>query len=70
VPGKYLTISTNGEGNIFGDHATYPNEDFISIAIVPQFAGIHHFYEGQNFQQWTSDNSKALMKVIPLPCFS
>ncbi|KAG2051938.1 hypothetical protein BDR06DRAFT_983321 [Suillus hirtellus] len=32
------------------------------IAAVPAFSGLHRFPQGCNFQQWTRDNSKALMK--------
>ncbi|KAI9452139.1 hypothetical protein BJY52DRAFT_1205778 [Lactarius psammicola] len=33
------------------------------IALAPPFAGLRRFLKGQNFKQWTSDDSKALMKV-------
>jgi hypothetical protein len=34
-----------------------------SIALVAPFAGLSRFTDGRGFQQWTGDNSKALMKV-------
>ncbi|KAF9494639.1 hypothetical protein BDN71DRAFT_1496364 [Pleurotus eryngii] len=34
------------------------------IAAPPPFPGLQCFPEGQNFKQWTGDNSKALMKVF------
>lgn len=37
--------------------------DLYSIAAVPPFPGLRHFYEGRNFKQWTGDDSKGLMKV-------
>ena len=36
-----------------------------SIAAVAPFTGLHRFPQGQGFKQWTSNNSKALMKVCP-----
>ncbi|KJA15337.1 hypothetical protein HYPSUDRAFT_149256 [Hypholoma sublateritium FD-334 SS-4] len=33
------------------------------ISAVPAYAGLRRFSEGRNFQQWTGDDSKALMKV-------
>ena len=33
------------------------------IALVPPFPGLRRFKQGRNFQQWTGDDSKALMKV-------
>ncbi|KAF8224104.1 hypothetical protein L208DRAFT_1513386 [Tricholoma matsutake] len=33
------------------------------IALAPSFAGLRRFPKGQNFKQWTGDDSKALMKV-------
>ncbi|RPD67720.1 hypothetical protein L226DRAFT_474492 [Lentinus tigrinus ALCF2SS1-7] len=53
--------------------ATAPNEreankiiDDIDrrIAAAPPFPGLRHFPQGQNFKQWTGDDSKALMKVF------
>ena len=37
------------------------------IAIAPPFAGLQHFLDGHGFNQWTGDNSKALMKVATRP---
>ncbi|KAI0067055.1 hypothetical protein BV25DRAFT_1912390 [Artomyces pyxidatus] len=34
------------------------------IAAAPAFPGLRRFPEGRNFQQWTGDDSKALMKVF------
>lgn len=34
-----------------------------SIALAPPFPGLRRFKQGQNFSQWTGDDSKALMKV-------
>ena len=36
------------------------------IGLVPPFPGLHQFKEGWHFNQWTSDDLKALMKVILL----
>ncbi|KAG1791175.1 uncharacterized protein HD556DRAFT_1433032 [Suillus plorans] len=33
------------------------------IAIVPSFPGLRHFPQGRDFNQWTGDDSKVLMKV-------
>ncbi|KAG1737731.1 hypothetical protein EDB19DRAFT_1895740 [Suillus lakei] len=33
------------------------------IAAAPPFAGLHQFLQGHGFSQWTSNDSKALMKV-------
>ncbi|KZP19656.1 hypothetical protein FIBSPDRAFT_911331 [Athelia psychrophila] len=33
------------------------------IAVVPAFPGLRRFPEGRDFQQWTGDDSKALMKL-------
>ena len=33
------------------------------ISLAPPFPGLHQFKQGRNFQQWTGDDSKALMKV-------
>ena len=35
------------------------------ISLVPPFPGIRRFAQGRRFKQWTGDDSKALMKVIP-----
>ncbi|KDQ50194.1 hypothetical protein JAAARDRAFT_200196 [Jaapia argillacea MUCL 33604] len=40
------------------DHCT-----FTRISAVPAFPGLHQFPDGHDFSQWTSDDSKALMKV-------
>jgi hypothetical protein len=41
------------------------------IALAPPFPGLRRFKQGRNFNQWTGDDSKALMKVchlaMPLP---
>jgi len=34
-----------------------------SIALAPLFPGLRRFKQGQNFKQWTGNDSKALMKV-------
>jgi hypothetical protein len=36
---------------------------FHSISAAPAFPGLRCFPEGRDFQQWTGDDSKALMKV-------
>ena len=36
---------------------------FTSISAVLSHAGLRHFSEGRDFEQWTGDDSKALMKV-------
>jgi hypothetical protein len=33
------------------------------ISLVPLFPGLQRFKQGQNFQQWTGNDSKAFMKV-------
>ena len=33
------------------------------ISAAPPFPGLRRFPEGRDFQQWTGDDSKALMKV-------
>jgi hypothetical protein len=40
------------------------SHDFMnSISGVPSFPGLRRFTDGQDFHQWTGDDSKALMKV-------
>jgi hypothetical protein len=34
------------------------------IAAAPPFPGLRRFPEGRGFNQWTGDDSKALMKVF------
>jgi len=34
-----------------------------SLAAVPAFPGLRRFPNGRDFNQWTGDDSKALMKV-------
>ncbi|KAH9061735.1 hypothetical protein EDB83DRAFT_2604363 [Lactarius deliciosus] len=34
------------------------------ISAVPPFPGLHRFPDGRDYQQWTGDDSKALMKVF------
>ena len=36
---------------------------FLRISAVPSYAGLRRFSDGRNFEQWTGDDSKALMKV-------
>ena len=36
------------------------------ISAVPTFSGLRRFPDGCNYQQWTGDDSKALMKVRAL----
>ncbi|KAG1742879.1 hypothetical protein EDB19DRAFT_1633659, partial [Suillus lakei] len=36
------------------------------IVEAPAFSGLHRFYQGCNFKQWTGDGSKACMKVFHL----
>lgn len=36
----------------------------IRLSAVPPFPGLRRFPEGRDFQQWTGDDSKALMKVL------
>ena len=33
------------------------------ISLAPPFPGLRQFKQGHNFNQWTGDDSKALMKV-------
>ena len=35
------------------------------ISAMPPFPGLRRFPDGRDFAQWTGDDSKALMKVIP-----
>jgi len=42
----------------------HPNLPFDRISLVPPFPGLRRFKQGRNFQQWTGDDSKALMKVL------
>lgn len=35
----------------------------IRISAVPVYPGLRRFKEGRDFQQWTGDDSKALMKA-------
>jgi hypothetical protein len=37
------------------------------ISVVPPFSRLRHFPQGQGFEQWTGDDSKALMKVSRFP---
>jgi hypothetical protein len=37
------------------------------LSAVPEFPGLRRFPDGQDFHQWTGDDSKALMKVITSP---
>ncbi|KAN0134193.1 hypothetical protein V8E53_007965, partial [Lactarius tabidus] len=34
------------------------------ISAVPPFSGLHRFPDGRDYQQWTGDDSKVLMKVF------
>jgi hypothetical protein len=34
-----------------------------SISVVPPFSRLRRFPQGRGFEQWTGDDSKALMKV-------
>jgi hypothetical protein len=36
------------------------------ILAVPAFPGLQQFPDGCDFQQWTGDDSKALMKVLAM----
>ncbi|KAF8835493.1 hypothetical protein BDN67DRAFT_992432 [Paxillus ammoniavirescens] len=56
--GKYLEVTYGKPG--VKEHLADINH---RIAAVPPFPGLHMFPDGQGFSQWTSDNSKALMKV-------
>ena len=35
----------------------------IRISAVPAYPGLRRFPDGRDFNQWTGDDSKALMKV-------
>ena len=35
----------------------------LRISVAPPFPGLQRFPEGRDFNQWTGDDSKALMKV-------
>ena len=35
----------------------------VSISVVPPFSHLRRFHQGRGFEQWTRDDSKALMKV-------
>ncbi|KAF8808481.1 hypothetical protein BYT27DRAFT_7222928 [Phlegmacium glaucopus] len=56
--GEYLNI----------EHGTSKAKEIMDdidrrIALAPSFPGLHWFPQGQNFKQWTGNDSKALMKV-------
>ncbi|KAI0732760.1 hypothetical protein C8Q72DRAFT_773966, partial [Fomitopsis betulina] len=34
------------------------------MAVTPSFVGLHHFPHGQNFKQWTGNDTHGLMKII------
>lgn len=34
------------------------------IALAPPYPGLRRFKQGRNFNQWTGNDSKALMKVF------
>ena len=38
------------------------------ISAVPAFPGLRRFPDGRDFQQWTGDDSMALMKVRATQC--
>lgn len=40
------------------------------ISAVPPYPGLHRFPDGQDYHQWTSDDSKALMKVMFQFCWA
>jgi hypothetical protein len=42
-----------------------PSWYYHRIAIVPAFVNLRRFPQGRDFKQWTGDDSKALMKVLP-----
>lgn len=61
---RYMILSSISSGWLY----LYPT---YRIAAAPAFPGLCRFPEGRNFQQWTGDDSKALMKVrltISLDC--
>ena len=41
-----------------------------SISLAPGFSGLRRFPQGRGFTQWTGDDSKALMKVVFMLCYS
>jgi hypothetical protein len=43
--------------------ATLVSDAFHRISGVPTFPGLCRFKDGRDFNQWTGDDSKALMKV-------
>ena len=47
----------------FTDH----NPSHSRISAVPPFPGLRRFPDGRDYQQWTGDDSKVLMKVGALP---
>ncbi|KAF8815301.1 hypothetical protein BYT27DRAFT_7226011 [Phlegmacium glaucopus] len=58
---QYLESQPNGKSLVVEmDHR---------ISVVLGFSGLQHFPDGRGFKQWTSNNSKALMKVF-LPAIS
>ena len=42
---------------------SYQADSFLRISVVPAFPGLRRFPDGRDFEQWTGDDSKALMKV-------
>jgi hypothetical protein len=35
------------------------------LAAIPPYPGLRRFADGRDFVQWTGDQTKALMKVLP-----
>lgn len=61
-------ILTDGEFIAASGVSVLTSDLFVSsIAIAPPFTGLRRFPEGQEFKQWTGDDSKALMKARPCP---
>jgi len=56
---KILTVGTSIQVLKLANILNFPSR----IAAVPSFPGLRRFKEGRNFEQWTGDDSKVLMKV-------
>ena len=47
-----------------------PSSPWNRIVLAPPYPGLQRFKQGQNFNQWTGDDSKALMKVCRINLYS
>ncbi|KAG1884298.1 hypothetical protein F4604DRAFT_1878722 [Suillus subluteus] len=61
--GKYLHLVHGKKGAEKIQDDIDRSSGQLIIALVASFSGLRHFLQGRGFKQWTSDDSKALMKV-------